>query len=332
MTRPVPVTDSPHASRPPAVSVVMPVRDEADGLAAAVESVRAQRYDGELEIVLAVAPSTDGTERVAADLEARGLVKVVANPGGTTPAGLNAAIRAASGDVIVRLDGHAELSDGYIRRAVETLARTGAVNVGGIQRATGVTPFECAVAEAMSSRFGTGDAVFHYGGEEGPTDTVYLGVFDRAALDAVGAFDERLIRNQDYELNIRLRDAGGVVWFDPKLEVRYRPRGSLRALARQYFDYGRWKRVVVTEHPRSLRWRQVVPPLTSAAVTLAAAMSLRWRRAALVPGGYLAAVSVASVLAGSTPAQRARLLVIFPVMHLSWGFGFVFGRTERQQR
>ena len=122
----------------------------------------------------------------------------------------------------MRVDGHAELSAGYIRRAVETLRRTGAANVGGVQRAAGTTPFERAVADAMSSRFGTGDATFHYGGTEGPTDTVYLGVFDRAAIEAVGLFDERLLRNQDYELNIRLREAGGVVWFDPR-PVRHVP-------------------------------------------------------------------------------------------------------------
>ena len=158
------------------------------------------------------------------------------------------------------------------------------MNVGGIQRAVGTTPFEQAVADAMTSRFGTGDATFHYGGAEGPTDTVYLGVFDRAAIEAVGVFDEALVRNQDYELNIRLRQAGGMVWFDPELSVSYRPRGTLRGLARQYFDYGRWKRRVVRRHPRSLRWRQAVPPAVtslSSAVLLGSAVS---RKALAVPG------------------------------------------------
>ena len=214
------------------MSVVMPVRDEADHLEAAVAAVRAQEYPGSVEICLAVAPSNDGTERVARALAIRhDRVTFVENPAGTTPAGLNAAINSTSGEVIVRVDGHAQLSPGYIGRAVETLRRTGAANVGGIQRAEGVTPFEQAVAAAMTSRFGTGDATFHYGGDEGPTDTVYLGVFDRGAVEAAGLFDETLVRNQDYELNIRLRAAGGTVWFDPELWARYRPRGSLRALA-----------------------------------------------------------------------------------------------------
>jgi succinoglycan biosynthesis protein ExoA len=308
----------------------MPVRDEAADLRRAVTAVRAQDYPGVMTICLAVGPSSDGTEVVAAELAAEHPdVTVVANPAGSTPAGLNAAIRATAGDVVVRVDGHAELSPGYVRRAVETLRRTGAANVGGIQRAAGTTRFEQAVADAMTSRFGTGDAAFHYGGDEGPTDTVYLGVFDRAAIERAGLFDERLVRNQDYELNIRLRQAGGVVWFDPALSVSYRPRGTLRGLARQYFEYGRWKRSVVRRHPRSLRWRQAVPPAATLAVGLGAVAGLAWRTAWLVPAAYAAAITAAATIAGKTPARRARLLAIFPTMHLSWGAGFLVGEPHR---
>ena len=311
----------------PSVCVVMPVRDEADHLEAAVSAVRAQDYPGDMSVVLAVAPSRDGTEAIAARLAAADdRVAVVPNPRGVTPAGLNEAIRASTAPVIVRVDGHATLSPGYIRRAVETMRRTNAVNVGGIQRAVGTTQFEEAVAEAMTSRFGTGDATFHYGGAEGPTDTVYLGVFDRPAIEAVGLFDERLVRNQDYELNIRLRQAGGVVWFDPALEVSYRPRGTLRTLARQYFDYGQWKRVVVAEHPRSLRWRQAVPPIVTATLALTTVVGVVRPRLLAVPATYAVAVLGAALTTGSTWANRARLSVIFPTMHLSWGAGFLVGR------
>jgi len=320
-----------HDDEPwPDVAIVMPVRNEAPDLRRAVAAVRSQDYPGTFELCLAVAPSTDGTEAVAAGLAAEHAdVRVVANPAGTTPAGLNAAIRATSGDVVVRVDGHAELSPGYLRRAVETLRRTGAANVGGIQRAVGTSPFERAVAEAMTSRFGTGDATFHYGGTEGPTDTVYLGVFDRAAVERVGLFDERLVRNQDYELNIRLRAAGGVVWFDPDLSASYRPRGSLRALATQYFDYGRWKRSVVRRHPRSLRWRQAVPPMVTVAVVAGTVGGLAWRKAWLLPGAYALAVTVAATVTGSSADRRLRLLAVFPTMHLSWGAGFLVGGPKR---
>jgi succinoglycan biosynthesis protein ExoA len=304
----------------------MPVRDEAEHLDVAVAAVLAQDYPGTVEVCLAVAPSQDGTERIARELAARHAgVGVVDNPPGTTPSGLNAAIAATTGAVLVRVDGHAELSPGYIRRAVETMRRTGAVNVGGIQRAEGVTEFERAVAAAMTSRFGTGDATFHYGGSEGPTDTVYLGVFDRAALEAAGGFDEALTRNQDYELNIRLRQAGGIVWFDPVLWARYRPRDSLRGLARQYFEYGRWKREVVRRHPTSVRWRQAAPPALVAALGGSVVLAVARRRALAVPAAYAAAVAGAAILTARSGRQAARLALIFPTMHLSWGAGFLVG-------
>ena len=313
----------------PDVDVVMPVRNEAAHLRQAVDAVLAQDYPGTVRVTLAVAPSTDGTESVADTLTVDRRVRTVANPIGTTPAGLNAAIAAGTARVVVRVDGHAELSPGYIRRAVATMRRTGAVNVGGIQRAVGTTPFERAVAAAMTSRFGTGDAAFHYGGEEGPTDTVYLGVFDRTALEAAGRFDEQLVRNQDYELNIRLRRDGGVVWFDPELEVTYRPRGSLRALARQYFEYGRWKRVVLSRHPDSLRLRQAVPPAATAAIAIGAIAGIWWRPALAVPALYLGAVLTAAATTRVPLTTRARLVAVFPTMHLSWGAGFLLGRDRQ---
>lgn len=316
----------------PGVSVVMPVRDEAPDLGDAVSAVLAQDYPGRLDVCLAIAPSSDGTERVAAELADDDRVTVVENPSGLTPAGLNAAISATNGAVVVRVDGHSELSPGYVRRAVETLRRTSAVNVGGIQRAVGRTPFEEAVAAAMTSRFGVGDAKFHYGGEEGPTDTVYLGVFRRDALEVVGAFDETLVRNQDYELNWRLREAGGIVWFDPELSVTYRPRGSVRALARQYLEYGHWKAEVVSRHPRSLRWRQLVAPVTVLGI-VAGCLLAPWRRLGLVaPVAYCSAVVAAAWGTGTTGAQRARLAAVFPTMHLAWGVGFLGRWIDRRGR
>ena len=174
--------------------------------------------------MLGVGPSADGTEAIADRLAAASddLI-VVANPSGRTPSALNAAIRAGSAPVVVRVDGHSELSAGYIRRAVEILRETGAANVGGIQRPEPTTPFEQAVADATTSLLGTGGASYRVGSTAGAVDTVYLGVFDRAAIEPVGLFDEPLIRNQDYELNIRLRKAGGTVWFDPT------PLGRLHA-------------------------------------------------------------------------------------------------------
>ena len=312
----------------------MPVRNEARHLRAAVESILAQGYEGAFEVCVAVAPSTDGTEALAEALAARHpAVRVVANPAGVTPAGLNAAIAATTGEVVVRVDGHAQLSPGYITRAVTTLQRTGAVNVGGVQRAEGVTPLQQAIAVAMTSPLGAGGARFHLGGAEGPVDTVYLGVFQRSALDAVGGFDETLIRNQDYELNIRLRQAGGVVWFDPQLWVTYRPRATLRALARQYAEYGAWKRFVLRRHPSSVKVRQVLPVVVTAAVCGGLALAPWWRRALLAPGGYATGVIVGSVATAGwrRPGLAARLMAVLPTMHLSWGLGFFAGERLRRR-
>ena len=234
----------------PACSCVIPVRNERRAIAAAVLSCLGQRYEGALEVVVADAMSSDGTRQVVEELAAadRG-VRLVDNPGRVTPAGLNAAIAGSSGEVVVRCDAHAVLPPGYVAAAVATLEGTGAVNVGGVQHAVGDHFTSRAIALAMTSPIGVGDARFHYGGDAGPVDTVYLGVFRRAALDQVGGFDEGLVRNQDYELNYRLRQAGGTVWFDPDLKVDYRPRASLGSLWRQYFDYGKGKRVMLRSIP-----------------------------------------------------------------------------------
>ena len=320
---------SDHIDRWPTVSVVIPVLNEEQHLRNSVEAILRQDYPGNFDVCLALGPSRDHTDDVARVLTQRfANVRTVANPTGATPVVLNAAIRATSGEIVVRVDGHAVLPDGYITRAVETLQRTGAVNVGGVQLSEGTTPFERAVAIALSSPFGMGGARFHTGGTEGPVDTVYLGVFRRTAIEAVGLFDERLIRNQDYELNIRLRDAGGVVWFDPQLAVSYRPRPNLSRLARQYFEYGAWKRAVLRLHPGSLRIRQVVPPIAVVAM-LAALIASPWLPIALVvPGIYALAVVAASVVTGRRHGLGAimRLLVIFPTMHMAWGLGFLLAR------
>ncbi len=310
----------------PHVSVVMPVRNEARRLRESVGAVLDQDYPGRLDVTVALAPSDDGTAAVLADLAQDARVRAVDNPSGGTAAGLNAAIAVSTGAVVARVDGHAVLPPGYLRRAVELLDETGADNVGGIMAAEGRTPFEQAVAAAMSSRFGTGDARFHYGGPPGAVDTVYLGVFRRSALDRVGGFDETLVRTQDSELNLRIRRTGGTVWFSPELQVRYRPRSSVRALVRQYFEYGRWRRVVARRHRGSLQWRQFVPPVTVLACVVGAGVAATGRRWGLVPlVGYGAAVLAATTVAGRglPGGAAARLPLVFVSMHGAWGVGFL---------
>ena len=310
----------------------MPLLNEERHLKDSVEAVLGQAYPGDLEIVLAVGPCTDDTLGVARGLaSADDRIVVVDNPSGRTPEALNLAVAAARHDVIVRVDGHGFLSEGYISHAVRVLGETGAANVGGVMLAQGETDFERAVAVAMTSKLGVGGARFHTGGSAGPSDTVYLGVFRREWLLKAGGYDVRFTRAQDWELNHRIRQAGGVVWFDPDLTVRYRPRGNLRQLARQYRDYGTWRRVVATRHKGTINARYLAPPTALVLVALGSVGGLVWRPLWAIPATYAAGVVVggATIARGQSPAVAARVPAILATMHASWGLGFLTSRPSR---
>jgi len=328
---------SPSVSTP-SVSVVMPVVNEEKHLRASVQRVLAQDYAGPFDVTLAVGPSKDHTDEVARALaEEFPQVRVVSNPSGSTPAGLNAAINASSGEIVVRVDGHAMIPADYVTCAVEVLTRTGADNVGGVMAAEGTGEFERAVAAAMTSRFGVGDASFHVGGVEGPALTVYLGCFRRSALERVGGYDDSMERAQDWELNLRIRESGGVVYFTPRLHVTYRPRHSLSALSRQYHDYGRWRREVARRHPSTLSLRYLAAPVTVATIGVGLAVSvvgLLSSRPNLVGVGFAPAAvyaggnAIASMVTGFRTGEgrvAMRLPAVFATMHGAWGLGFLRG-------
>jgi succinoglycan biosynthesis protein ExoA len=310
----------------------MPLLNEERHLEDAVGAVVAQGYPGQIQVVLAVGPGHDDTLAVARRLAERDpRITVVENPSGRTPEALNLAVAAAEHDIIVRVDGHGFLSKGYIERAVRVLGETGAANVGGIMRAQGVTDFERAVAIAMTSPLGVGGARFHTGGKAGPADTVYLGVFRREWLTAAGGYDPRFTRAQDWELNYRIRRAGGVIWFDPALTVEYRPRPSLRALSRQYRDYGRWRRVVAARHKGSIDARYLAPPTALVAVAAGLVGGFVWQPLWAIPAAYAAGVGVGGVAIARGEGSRAALRVpgVLATMHMSWGWGFLTSRPDR---
>jgi glycosyltransferase involved in cell wall biosynthesis len=311
---------------PPSVSVIVPVLNEERHLREAVEMILAQDYLGPLEVVLALGPSRDRTDEVAAALaEADPRVRTVPNPSGKTPHALNAAIAASRHEIIARVDGHAEIPDDYLSTAVSELQRVGADNVGGLMHAEGRSAFERAVACAMRSPLGVGNSRFHVGGEAGEADTVYLGVFRRATLDRVGGYDQHFARAQDWEMNHRIRQAGGKVWFTPRLKVVYRPRSTVAALGRQYFYYGRWRRVVARHHLGTINVRYLAPPTMVAVTTAGLLAGFFWWPAWLVPAAYALGIGVGGLAISAGESARTRLLtpLVLGVMHWSWGIGFI---------
>ena len=308
------------------VSVILPVLNEERYLEATVRAIAAQDYEGELEIILALGPSRDQTNSVAAKLAQRdSRITLIENPSGKTADALNKAIAASHGPIIVRVDGHSILPAGYIREAVTTLARTGAVNVGGMMAAEGVTRFERVVATAMRSKFGVGGASFHVGGAEGPADTVYLGVFLRNAVEEINGFDPHFIRAQDWELNYRLRERGGLIYFNPRLQVTYRPRPNVRALAKQYFEYGRWRREVARNHRGTINARYLAPPMTLIGSIIGVVGAFINPIFLALPLIYLAFILFGTLLLLMRNRSLEMLLLPFILitMHFSWAWGFI---------
>ncbi|MFH8582389.1 glycosyltransferase family 2 protein [Streptomyces zaomyceticus] len=309
------------------VSVIMPVLNEERYLRTSVRHILEQEYDGEMEVVIALGPSTDRTDEIAAELVREDpRVTTVPNPTGRTPAALNAAIEASRHPIVVRVDGHGMLSPNYIATAVRLLEETGAQNVGGVMHAEGENAWEEAVAAAMTSRIGVGNAAFHTGGEAGPAETVYLGVFRREALERQGGYNVEFVRAQDWELNFRIREAGGLIWFSPELRVQYRPRPGVRALAKQYKDYGRWRHVVARYHQGSINLRYLAPPAAVCAIAAGVVVgAVLTPLGFVVPAGYLAAITAGSLPAGKglSIGARLRIPVALATMHMSWGYGFL---------
>ena len=313
-----------HASKL-SVAYVMPVRNDASYLRAAVESIIAQDNPPKTAIVLSVGPSLDNTREVADELAKEYGVTVVDNPQGNTPAALNIALLATNADVAVRVDAHSELSPGYAQNAVRILEETGASNVGGIMEARGRTNIQKAVAWAYGNFIGLGGGPIHTGGTPGPADTVYLGVFRRLDVLEIGGFNEQLIRGQDWELNARLRENGRTVWFDPSLRVGYYPRRDIISLATQFFGTGVFRAYILMANPKRTRIKYLVPPTFLASLLIGAvalAVSGNWWM--LLPGYAYSALVLGGALTakGLSLKSRIALMAVLPTMHLSWGAGF----------
>ncbi|MHC9043419.1 glycosyltransferase family 2 protein [Microbacterium saperdae] len=318
----------------------MPVLNESAYLQHAVESVLAQDLDVPAELVLALGPSTDGTTELARALaDGDDRIRLVDNPAAHIPVGLNAAIRASRYPTIIRVDAHSELSPGYAARALRTLERTGAANVGGVMHAEGRTPFQKAVARLYNSPVGLGGGAYHGGARESEAESAYLGVMRRDVLDEVGLFDETIRRGEDWELNLRIRQAGHLVWFDPDLSVTYWPRESWLRLARQFRATGAWRGELVRRFGRRNGLRFFAPPALVLIVAVAIVVGVLQLTGVLAGVSSLIAaaiylplvayallvLAVALAPGGGGILQRLWTLLVLPTMHLSWGLGFLAG-------
>jgi glycosyltransferase involved in cell wall biosynthesis len=317
----------------PTVSVIIPVCNEERYIAQCLQSVVQQDYPPELlEILVIDGRSEDNTREIVEEFRGQDpRIQLLDNPSHIVSTAMNIGIRNTSGEVIVRVDGHCLLEPDYVRQCVRYLAQTGADNVGGLLRARGENYVGEAIAIAMSYPFGVGDSRFHYSEREQYVDTVYLGAFPRRVFDHVGLFDEELIRNQDYELNYRLRAAGGKIFLTPAIKSWYITRGSLPQLCKQYFQYGFWKVAVLRKHPRSLRFRQTVPPALVFTLLASGLLGFFSRLSAYLFLSALSTYFVSALLFSLWSARKQgwkylpMLPCIFASLHFSWGLGFLWG-------
>ncbi|MGW8143429.1 MAG: glycosyltransferase family 2 protein [Anaerolineales bacterium] len=321
---------------PRSVSIIVPCYNEQKTIRMLLASIYQQTYPLEkLEVIIADGLSTDNTLweinsfiEDFPDLR----VSVVDNPQRIIPAGLNQAISAAAGEIIVRLDAHSIPAKDYIQRCVEALDNGFGDNVGGLWEIQpgGETWQARAIASAAAHPLGVGDARYRVGGLPQEVDTVPFGAFERSLIDRVGLFDETLLTNEDYEFNNRIRKAGGVIWFDPAIRSKYVARDSINSLARQYWRYGFWKSRMLRRFPGTFRWRQLPPVFViSFPLLIILGIWFWWARWLLIL--EILVYSIALLLVGFQQAVKRRdITLIFGVplavatMHFSWGTGFIW--------
>lgn len=317
----------------PTVSLIVAMRNEEKRIGGCVRSLLAQDYH-DLEVIVVDGESTDRSIEIVEDLiRARPSFVLVRNPKRIQAAGWNQGIRMARGEIVGIVGGHSELAPDYVSAAVETLARTGAAMVGGPVHADASGAEAEAIALAIGSRFGVGNARFRYLRAEAEVDTVYMGVCRRETYLQY-PFDEEMVRNQDDELSYRLLDAGLRIVCNPAIRSSYTSRANLPALARQYADYGYWKVRVIEKHPRQTRVRHLVPALLVAAVATSGVASLIWPRSRLAFAAVIAGYGMTnlgvSMYVGRTRGWRFRTLLAagYATLHFSYGSGFIVGTVN----
>jgi glycosyltransferase involved in cell wall biosynthesis len=314
------------------ISVVCPVFNEALHMDSVITFfLTAEPFEKELYII--DGGSTDNTiEIVQRYAETHTNIRLIHNPDKYVPQALNKVIPLCKGTYIVRLDAHTEYDASYFKEILETFDRTSASIVGGPMRAIGISPTQKAIAHATSTPFGVGDSSFHYDDVEGEADSVYLGAWKKSIFERTGLFDEEFVRNQDDEFHYRAKSLGFKIWLNPKIKSYYYPRSNLRALWKQYYQYGFYKPMVLSKIKNSMRLRHLIPSLlflymlvlpfivivaflySALFFTLLLPIVLYW-----ILGFFYAFKSKDGVV------SQIQCLIVFPILHLSYGSGFLRG-------
>ena len=329
---------------PPSVSVIIPCRNEEKTIHLVLDAIHAQTYPRELQqVVIADGFSEDRTREQIESFKTSHpdlVVMVVNNPKRIIPAGLNAAILASSGDLIVRMDAHSIPNPDYVALCVDALERNVAQNVGGVWD---IQPgsnswIARSIAAAAGNPLAVGDARYRFTDKAAYVDTVPYGSYKRELFNQIGLFDETLLANEDYELNTRIIQSGGKIWLDPKIRCVYFARSSLRALSQQYYGYGYWKFQMLKRYPETLRWRQALPPAFILGLLLLLLAGIFWKPAlilfAIALGLYLLVLLGVGIHMAS---KKSDILMIIGIplaiitMHFSWGAGFIAGAFGAQK-
>lgn len=318
------------------VSIVVPCYNEQDTIQLLLEAVCIQSYPtDDIEVIIADGMSTDHTREVIAKFQNENpdlLVKVIDNPDHSIPAGVNRAMAIAEGDYIVRMDAHSIPHRDYLTRCVDALEKGLGDNVGGIWeiRPSGNSWQSRSIAIAAAHPLGVGDARYRIGGKARVVDTVPFGAFHRELVDRIGPFDEKLMTNEDYEFNVRVRRSGGIVWMDPAIRSTYFSRGSIAELAKQYWRYGYWKARMLRRYPDTLRWRQLSGAFVLSFPILGI-LGIWFVLARWLLGLEVSLYALALLFVGTQTALEKRdwvLLIGVPlaiaVMHFAWGTAFLY--------
>ncbi len=326
----------------PSVTVIVPIRNEEGFIANSLTAIVTQDYPKHLlEVLVADGMSTDATREIVQQIAAENqdvTLKLIDNAKQIVPSGFNLALSEASGEIIVRVDGHTIIEPDYVAQCVKALGTTDADNVGGRMNPVGKNAVGKAIALATSSPFGVGGASFHYSDKQEWVDTVYMGAWRREIFARVGNFDEEFVRNQDDEFNYRLRRAGGKILLSPAIKSAYYNRSSLRALWTQYYHYGLYKVRVMQKNPRQMRPRQFAPlalvlALGGGAILAPFSGLIRWCWL-----GVCVAYALANLAASAITSRHAQrrfdplLPLVFAILHFSYGLGFLVGLVKFANR